>query len=76
MQHQLGALATCAAVFAYFFLRRRGKPSAIRDVPGPVNPSWIFGTPPGSTPSWGDYTRSDRIPKDTSGISRPKKLEQ
>jgi len=46
MQYQLGALATCVAVFTYVFLRRRRKFSAIRDVPGPVNPSWIFGTSP------------------------------
>ena len=46
MQYQLGALAACTAVFVYVLLRRHRKPSAIRDVPGPVNPSWIFGTFP------------------------------
>ena len=47
MQYQLGALTTCAAVFVYVFFRRRRRLSAIRDVPGPVNPSWIFGMSPG-----------------------------
>ena len=46
MQYQLGALATCTAIFVYVFLRRYRKPSAIRDVPGPANPSWIFGMSP------------------------------
>ena len=43
MGYQLGVLVTCAAVFGYVFLRRGRKLPAIRDVPGPVNPSWIFG---------------------------------
>ena len=43
MQYQLVAVAACAAVFAYAFLRRNRKLSAIGDVPGPQNPSWIFG---------------------------------
>ena len=43
MEYQLAALAACAAVFAYVLLRRGRKLSAVRDVPGPVNPSWIFG---------------------------------
>ena len=46
MLRQLGALAICVAVFFCVFLRRRRKLSAIRDVPGPVNPSWIFGMSP------------------------------
>jgi len=50
MQYQLGALATCAAVFVYVILRRHGKRSAIKNVPGPVNPSWIFGTSPDGQP--------------------------
>ena len=43
MQSQLGALAAGAVVFVYLFLRRRNRLHAIRDVPGPENPSWIFG---------------------------------
>ena len=44
MQYELGTLATCAALFVYVFLRRHRRLSAIKDVPGPANPSWIFGT--------------------------------
>ena len=47
MQYQLGGLVTCAAVLAYAFLQRYRRSSTIRDVPGPVNPSWIFGMYPG-----------------------------
>ena len=43
MQYQLEALATCVAVFVYAILRRQRKLSSIRDIPGPANPSWIFG---------------------------------
>ena len=43
MQHQLGALATCAVAFVYFILRRRRRLFTIKDIPGPANPSWIFG---------------------------------
>ena len=43
MQYQLGALTAAAVVFVYAFLRRRRRLSPIRDVPGPANPSWIFG---------------------------------
>ena len=46
MQRQLGALATCAAVFFCVFFRRRRRLSSLKDVPGPPNPSWIFGTFP------------------------------
>lgn len=46
MQYQLGALATCAAVFAFVVLRRRKRLHTIRDIPGPANPSWIFGMSP------------------------------
>ena len=46
MQYQLGALMTCAALFVYVFLRRRRRLSVIRDVPGPMNLSWIFGMSP------------------------------
>ena len=48
MQYQLGALATCAVVFVYAMLRTRRRPSTIKDVPGPVNSSWIFGMSPQS----------------------------
>jgi len=48
--YQIGALATCAATFAYVILRRRRRLHTVRDIPGPVNPSWIFGkSPRGST---------------------------
>ena len=43
MGYQLESLATCVAVLAYVTLRRQRGLSAIKDVPGPVNPSWIFG---------------------------------
>lgn len=44
MEYQLVAPATCAAVFVYVFLRRRRRFAAVKDVPGPANPSWMFGT--------------------------------
>ena len=44
MGYQLGALATCVAALVYISLRRCRKLSTIEDVPGPMNPSWIFGT--------------------------------
>ena len=43
MEYKLGVPAACVAVFVYALLRRRRRLSAIRDVPGPANPSWIFG---------------------------------
>ena len=46
MGHQLGALAICAAAFVYVFLQKRKKLTTVKDVPGPVNPSWIFGASP------------------------------
>jgi len=81
MGHQLGALATCAVVFVYVFLRRGRKLPAIRDVPGPANPSWIFGTFPAGQPGpfassrW-SMTLSAKPFKDTSGTFRSKKLEE
>jgi len=51
MQYQLGAFSACVAVFVYVILRRQKKYSAIRDVQGPVNPSWLFGTSPGGQPA-------------------------
>jgi len=74
MQYQLGALATCTAIFVYVFLRRYRKPSAIRDVPGPANPSWIFGTSPAFHLLLQPITLNVKNPKDTNGISCPKKL--
>lgn len=50
MQYQLGALAACAAVVFYAVIRKYRKRSVIKDVPGPVNPSWIFGMSPGGRP--------------------------
>jgi len=79
MHYQLGALAACTAIFVYALLRRQKKSFAVRDVPGPVNPSWIFGTSQAVnlgffTPSCRSMALNAKIPKDTSGISRPKKL--
>jgi len=81
MGYQLGALATCVAVFVYVSLRWRRKSPTIKDLPGPANPSWIFGMCPRAnlTP-----LASPRMPmtlsmetfQDTSGIFRPKKLEE
>jgi len=72
MQYQLGTLATCATVFVYVVLRTHRKRSAIKDVPGPVNPSWIFGTSPDGQPGpfhlWAYGTDCEK-PKDTIGIS-------
>ena len=48
MEYLLGALATGAAALVYI-IRRRRRLSMIRDVPGPMNPSWIFGTSHGVT---------------------------
>ena len=79
MQHQFVALATCAAVFVFVILRRRARLSAIRDVPGPVNPSWIFGKSSEGQPGPFTSRRSKALNvkplKDTNGISTPKKLE-
>jgi len=50
MQYQFGALAICVVVFAYGFLRRYRRLATIKDIPGPVNPSWIFGMCPGGQP--------------------------
>ena len=66
MQYQLGALATCVAALVYAILRRHKRLSAIKDVPGPVNPSWIFGMSPwvASTPitsPYGDGTERETI---------------
>ena len=44
MQYRFEALVTCATVLVYMVFRWHRKRSAIRDVPGPANPSWIFGT--------------------------------
>ena len=74
MQSQLGAFAICAGVFVYAFLRKRKRFSAIKDLPGPENPSWIFGTSLGgqSLPfhflKWVGNIQCE-ISKDTSGIS-------
>ena len=81
MEYQLGAFATCAAVFVYVLLRRCRKLSAIGDVPGPVNPSWIFGMSPAGRPGPFASSRwhivlSMKPFKDTSGIFRSKKLEE
>jgi len=43
MEYQLGVPAACVAIFVYALLKRRRRVSVIRDVPGPGNPSWIFG---------------------------------
>jgi len=70
MGYQLGVLATCAIVFACVLLRRRRSLSTIRDLPGPVNPSWIFGMSQGT--NWVDIAECETF-KGTSGISRPEK---
>ena len=70
----------CAAVFVYVFLRRKRRISAVGDVPGPVNPSWIFGMyrrkvyPAPCTSSCRSITLNVEALKDTSGIFKPKKL--
>ena len=73
MQYQLEAIATCAAVFVYVILRRRRL--SIADVPGPENPSWIFGTSPEGQPHSPSLPVDRRLNglKDTSGISWSKK---
>lgn len=74
MGYQLGVLAACAAVFVYAYLRRGNKKFAmIRDVQGPANPSWIFGMVTFLLPRL--IVLNLRSSKDTSGISRPRKLE-
>jgi len=74
MRYQLEALAVCAVVFIYLSLRRRKRLAIIKDVPGPVNPSWIFGTLPvaegRSDPSCLLETDGLRTFKGTSGTSR------
>jgi len=79
MVYQLGALVTCAAALVYTLLRRYRRPSTIRDVPGPVNPSWIFGTSRSSCPlltfSWRSIVVNVTNFKDTSGTYCSKKPE-
>ena len=77
MEYQLGALTTCAAVIAYLLFRRHRRLSTIRDVPGPVNPSWIFGMSPTSllTFSWRSVVLNVKAFKDISGIFSQRKLE-
>jgi len=81
MKYQLGVPVACAAVIVYVFLRRRRRLSVIKDVPGPVNPSWIFGMflegqPSPFYPFQGPVALSVKTFKDTSGIFRPKKPEE
>ena len=63
MDYQLGVPAACVAVFVYAFLRRGRRLSAIMDVPGPANPSWIFGMflegPPGPSHSFPEACSAD-----------------
>lgn len=78
MDYQLGTLAICGTVLVCIIQRHR-RLSTIRDVPGPVNPSWIFGRSPGialipSTSSCRPASLTLETFKDISGISRPKKL--
>ena len=42
MDSQHVALAICATAAAYFLFKRRYS-SSISDVPGPKNPSWVYG---------------------------------
>jgi len=75
MEYQLGTLAACTALFVYVWIRRYGEPSPVKDVPGPVNPSWIFGKSSEGEPdyfhlyTWADSTEYEPF-KDISGISR------
>ena len=68
MGYRLGVLATFVAAFVYVFLRRSRKLSVIRDIPGPVNPSWIFGMSPEGQrdlflPSYESITLNLKIPR-------------
>ena len=81
MEYQVGVFAVCAAVFVYAFLRRYGKLSPIEDIPGPVNPSWIFGTSRRANLATFTSSRSPialnlEVLKDISGIFSLEKLEQ
>jgi len=81
MQYQLEALAALAAVIiVYAVLRRQRKLSSIRDVPGPVNPSWLFGMLLGSTrpnlPACKPLALNANSFKDTNGTSKPERLGQ
>ena len=80
MKYQLGVPAACVAVVVYAFLRRRRRLSVIRDVPGPVNPSWIFGMLlEGQSDPFTLFQRSMTLSakfQDTSGIFREKKPEE
>ena len=81
MKYQLGVPVACVAVVVYAFLRRRRRLFVLRDVPGPANPSWIFGmllegrSDP-FTPFQRPMALSAKTFQDTSGIFRPKKLEE
>ena len=44
MDFQRAALALCVATVAYTWYKRR-RTHSISDVPGPKNPSWIYGIP-------------------------------
>ena len=50
MGYQLAALV-CVVALVYVFLQRCKKFTTIKDVPGPVNPSWIFGMSPAGQPN-------------------------
>ena len=67
---------SCATVFVYVFLRRRRRLSAVGDVPGPVNPSWIFGTSAWPLRLCISMALNTRTFKDTDGTSWLKKLEE
>ena len=45
MDFQQAALVTCLALVAYVWYKLY-RTSAIRDVPGPKNPSWVYGSIP------------------------------
>ena len=62
MQYQLEALVTCAAIFVFVLLQKRRRLSTIRDIPGPANPSWIFGMSPGGQPSMALMYKPQRTP--------------
>ena len=72
MDFQQAVLTICGAAVAYV-LYGRYRNSAIRDVPGPKNPSWIYGIS-GSRHMPND-TNSQVLEQDTYGTGNAKKRE-
>ena len=64
LQQTIAAVATASAIYALY--RRYNRPS-LKDIPGPPNPSWVYGKLGDLMPVFVLFTA---ILKDTNGIGR------